>query len=182
MPSETIEQRAKRSATKLRVERYLRDIGRPDVLPKLPLVLFREGTVAEVAMHAIALGGPPPGVKEKLEAEIKMMLHASRDCLRTKYHSALDRGFTGSQPQSAYDPKKVRFVASDGYYGEAFGIVRACHVLGWGEYGAVNVEGTLQFWFQRLEDDVLHEENFGGSGECDICLKRYGKDDAGRTR
>lgn len=105
-------------------------------------------------------------MKAKIEAEILMMLHASRDCLRTK---GIDTG-------------AVSFHAMDGYYGEAFGVMRALRVLGYGDFGAVNIAGNLSSWFHDLEQCCLVEENFRGSNECDHCLERYGKDGAGRRR
>lgn len=110
--------------------------------------------------------GLDPEMKGRIEQEILLMLHASRDCLRTK----------------KVDTAKVRFHCADGYYGEAFGIMRALKVLCYGDFGAVNVEGNLSSWFRNLEDRCLREENFRGSNECDHCVERYGKDGAGRTR
>lgn len=101
-----------------------------------------------------------------LAAEIKMMLHAHRDCLRNK----------------GVDTAKVSFDCRDGYYGEAFGIMRALQTLGYGRFGAVNIPGTLNHWLDELKDQVLAEENFGGSNQCDRCLADYGKDGAGRVR
>lgn len=105
--------------------------------------------------------------KKAFEDEIAMMLHASRDCLRTK---------------GRHDAARIRFDVSDGYYGEAFGILRALKVLGYAEFGAVNHDDTLSAWLRAIENRVLAEENFGGSNECDHCLARYGKDGAGRRR
>lgn len=112
----------------------------------------------------------PAVLKAKFETEIKMMLHASRDCMRNQFESG----------QSKYDPAIIRFVISDGYYGEAFGLVRATVLLGYMKYGPINVAGTAQNWFSNLEQEVLWEENFYGNHECDFCLKAYGKDGAGR--
>lgn len=119
-----------------------------------------------------SLAGPPADMREKLAAEIKMMLHASRDCMRNQFHAQITiRG-----------PNKFGFVCSDGYYSEAFGILRAMHIAGWGEFGAVNVAGTLDYWFSGLCQEVLKEENFAGSNECDWCLSHYGRDGAGRKK
>jgi hypothetical protein len=119
----------------------------------------------------------------KIEAEVKMMLHAHRDCLRNK--------FVGKHVLDASDPKTISFDCRDGYYGESFGIMRGLEVLGYGYFGSVNLDGTkekgtipihnLKWWFSEIERKVLREENWKGSGECDYCLVHYGKDDAGRT-
>lgn len=108
----------------------------------------------------------PDKHKRAIEDEIAMMLHAHRDCLRNQRQ----------------DTAKVRFDCRDGYYGEAFGILRALKVLGYGNFGACNVPGNLSYWMKQIEYRVLAEENFGGSNECDHCLERYGKDGAGRKR
>lgn len=111
----------------------------------------------------------PDAMREKLANEIKMMLHACRDCLRNR----------------GVDTKRVPFSVNDGYYGEAFGIIRGLSVMGYGTCsGPVNkdVPGNLRFWFHNLEREVLAEENFDGNHECDHCLERYRKDTAGRVR
>ncbi len=114
----------------------------------------------------------PAGKEEAIEKEIKMMLHAHRDCLRNQN----------------VDTSKVRFDCREGYYGEAFGIMRTLQVLGYGKLGCVNIcnehypKWNLSWWFDQLQDEVLKEENFGGNKQCDYCCKQYGKDDAGRTR
>jgi len=119
---------------------------------------------------------------QALRDEIKMLLHASRDCLRNKYNS---------DPIHNRDPRTFAFNAGDGYYGEAFGIIRALSVLGYGDYhGAVNTPEeriNLQWWFDQIQKEVLKEENYPGMGgndshECDWCLVHYGKDSAGRER
>lgn len=116
-------------------------------------------------------------LKEEIEAEVKMMLHASRDCMRNR---------------NEYDSKKTPFVAWDGYYGEAFGVMRGLKVLGYGGFGSVNLHGlrdsntkdrasqqehNLSFWFREIESKVLAEENFEGNHQCDYCLEKFRKDD-----
>lgn len=115
-----------------------------------------------------------------ISSEIKAMLHASRDCLRNRY--IIDK--TTNQK----DPRTFRFDVSDGYYGEAFGMMRTLQALGYGELRSVNLDGThynyeqpeqnLRWWFAQLEDEVLEEEHFGGSGVCTYCKAKYGKDDS----
>lgn len=102
-----------------------------------------------------------------IEKEIKMMLHASRDCLRNK----------------KVDTIKIPFDVSDGYQGEAFGVMRGLQVLGYGYFGAVNrphevhSNWNLKWWFAEIEQQVLAEENWNGSHECEHCFAKYGKDD-----
>jgi hypothetical protein len=102
----------------------------------------------------------------KLADEIKLMLHASRDCLRNQ----------------GRDTSEMSYSVSDGYFGEAFGIVRGLVVLGYGYLGSSNVPNkrkphwNLRWWFCELERKVLEEENFGGTNYCDHCLNRYGHD------
>jgi hypothetical protein len=118
--------------------------------------------------------------KLKIEQEIKMMLHASRDCMMTQF---LHGG-------SYHNPNHVRYVVSDGYYGEAYGIMRGIKVMGYGYFGAHNMPIrdpnrpglNLNAWFDKLSKEVLEEENFGGSNECDYCLEHFGRDGAGRQR
>ena len=106
---------------------------------------------------------------DAIENEVKMLLHASRDCYRNQ-----DRDVT-----------KFQFDTNDAYYSECYGILRALRILGYGKFGSVNIleeTSNLSWWFGQLKDEVLREENFGGNGQCDHCLKMYGKDDAGRKR
>ena len=106
-------------------------------------------------------------------SEIKLMLHASRDCMRNR--------FTGNRSRLR-DPRRVRFDVNDGYYGEAFGILRGLALLGFGDiHGAVNTPQqrlNFRWWLKELESEVLAEENFGGSGVCEFCKAKWGKDDS----
>lgn len=113
---------------------------------------------------------------DEIVTEVAMMLHASRDCLRNR----------------KVDTSVVPFDARDGYYGEAFGIMRGLVVLGYGYFGP-DCDGkdeiihplrgiNVKKWFRQICDEVLREENFGGNNHCDHCVKRYGKDGSGRTR
>lgn len=102
-------------------------------------------------------------MRVKVSAEIKMLLHASRDCMRNQKR----------------DTTQTSYVVSDGYFGEAFGVMRGLSLLGYGTInGPVNIDspGNLRYWFSNLEQEVLSEENFGGSNECDHCLEKYRKD------
>jgi hypothetical protein len=99
-----------------------------------------------------------------IKAEVKMMLHASRDCLRNQ----------------GVDTTKVRFDCRDGYYGEAFGIFRALAILGYGSITQACNTPPVESNFNRLmhewEEEVLKEEGYDGNNQCDYCLNRYGKD------
>jgi hypothetical protein len=103
---------------------------------------------------------------QAVEAEVKMMLHASRDAMRNR----------------GEDTRKYRFDCRDGYYGEAFGMMRLLATLNFGRLDqATNTPETrenLKWWFSELEKQVLEEENFGGSGVCKHCREKYHKDDA----
>lgn len=114
-----------------------------------------------------------PHEAQAIEREVKMMLHAHRDCLRNR----------------GEDTIKVDFRVSDGYYGEAFGVMRGLEALGYGYFGSANLSGieekhgtlpmhNLQWWFSRLENKVLEEEGFSTDHICHYCRNRYGKDDA----
>jgi hypothetical protein len=105
----------------------------------------------------------------KIESEVKMMLHAARDCMRN---------------QGKYDTKEVTFDVTDGYYGEAFGVMRGLQVLGYGEFQSSNIphpisrRWNLRWWFAQLEQAVLDEENFKTTHECAHCFDKWGHDDA----
>lgn len=108
-----------------------------------------------------------------IENKVKLLLHASRDCLRTK----------------GVDTSSITYIGTQGYYAEAFGVMQGLKLGGYGymEYGPHShfgrqPEHDLREWFDRLAKEVLAEENFRGSNECDFCLKKWGKDGAGRVR
>lgn len=107
---------------------------------------------------------------EAIEAEVKLMLHASRDCLRNQKENT----------------SKIKYLIYDAYYSEAFGVMRALVALGHGSMsGESKVNDhyfNLNLWFQRLKEQVLEEESFHGNQECDFCVEHYGKDGAGRIR
>lgn len=106
-------------------------------------------------------------------ANVKALLHAHRDELRN-----LDR-----------NTEIIPFDCRSGYYGEAFGILRALEIQRFGYFGPVNRDGTqdigtdqpeqnLNWWFSQLQDEVLEEEGFRDkTGNCDYCRERWGKDD-----
>lgn len=113
-----------------------------------------------------------PETVTKIESSVKSLLHASRDCMRNQNK----------------DTNTLRFCINDGYYGEAFGILKCLEILGYGYFGDSCTPGkdqlmhSLKWWFEELSNTVLMEENFGESNECDHCIEMWGKDGAGRTR
>lgn len=148
--------------------------------------------------------------KEEIEQQIKRLLHASRDAMRTRFsgiekefydlrhdkalkganmdafHAACDAISEMNNRRSIMDPKRVTFSVNDGWYGEAFGVLRGLELLGYGSLSSLTDEKTyhnLPWWFLQLEEQVLIEDGFrDGSHRCDFCLKAWGKDGAGRTR
>lgn len=58
-----------------------------------------------------------------------------------------------------------RFDVNEGYYAEAFGILRGLKLCGYGYFGASNTPreiSNLKWWFGELEDEaLLEEENLG---------------------
>ena len=112
---------------------------------------------------------------KRVEGSVKALLHASRDCMRTQ-----DK-----------DTSKWRFDCNDGYHGEAFGIMRGLEMMGYGHFGSVNMNGledsgtkygakqpehNLRWWFEKLADEVLEEENYHSDGHCDYCTGRHYSD------
>jgi hypothetical protein len=89
------------------------------------------------------------------EQEVKGLLHASRDCMRNQ----------------GLDTKAIQFSVFDTYYCEAYGMFRTLRLIN----GNPNI---INQHFARLQREVLEEENFGGSGKCEYCKTRWGKDDA----
>jgi len=109
---------------------------------------------------------------KRVEETAKALLHAHRDCLRNQGKNTL----------------KITFSCQEGYYGEAFGIMRGLELLGYGYFGASNYDAThdghpqhqsnLRWWFDTLTYEVLNEEGYlDKSHRCEYCLGHYGKDD-----
>lgn len=114
--------------------------------------------------------GLPSDLRAKFEREAKMLLHAHRDCMRNLGEDTTVRKFCVEHRCSTY-----AF--------EFTGMMRTLRVFGFGNFGAVNDDNDDDRWpRKRLEDEVLKEENFGGSNECDYCVEHFGKDGAGRRR
>lgn len=110
--------------------------------------------------------------KEKVKHEVKMLLHAHRDCLRNQ----------------GKDTTNLTFDPRDGYYGEAFGVLRGLVLLDYGYFGSTNLnaiqehksldtrEHNVKWWMYEIEQEVLEEEGYGTNNHCDYCLERYRKD------
>jgi len=114
----------------------------------------------------------PKELKEKLEVEIKRILHAQRDCMRNRQENTTVYKWCCSTQH-----------ACGTYYAETFGILRALQVMEMGTISkSIHHSDDLSTWREGLMDEVLKEENFGGSNECDYCLTTWGKDGAGRKR
>jgi hypothetical protein len=118
--------------------------------------------------------------KEKIAIEVKMMIAAHRDCLWSRWD-------TCAHPQ-AVDPTVWQCVVNEGYYGEAFGVMRALVALGYGYFGpdhtdavmdgrSVVSEHNLKWWFNQLLKEYLDEEGFfdksGSAEKCHILLNKY---------
>lgn len=104
---------------------------------------------------------------DAIEAEVNMLLHASRDCYRNQ----------------GRDATTFQFDVNDAYYSESYGILRTLRILGYGKFDTVTLPKeitNLSWWFDQIKKKVLKEENFSGNGECDYCLMKFHKDDAGR--
>jgi hypothetical protein len=101
----------------------------------------------------------------RIESEIRMLLHASRDAMRNRHENT----------------RKVPFHSSDGYYAEAFGVMRGLQIAGYGYLGTSSQTDdirNLRAWFHRIEQSVLEDEGFDGDNRCEYCFARYGKDDS----
>ncbi len=138
--------------------------------------------------------------KAEIEARIKLLLHASRDCMRNQYHSLNDDYLTIRNQKlcpipeaekilqrhaQSKDWRSIRFSVNDGYYGDAFGILRCLELMGYGTLNNIREQTyhNLQWWFEQIKSQVLIEDGFtNGSHKCDFCVANFGKDGAGRRR
>jgi hypothetical protein len=103
--------------------------------------------------------------RKRLDDEITLLLHASRDGMRNK-------GVDTTQV-----PFDMHF--DGGYYNEAFGMVRALALLGYGYLAGGRSEDPMNLiaFFDRIKVRVLEDEGyFSKTHTCDHCLARYGKD------
>lgn len=117
-----------------------------------------------------------PEMVDCVEGTVKALLHAERDCLRNQ-----DK-----------DTENIAFDCNNGYHGEAFGIMRALEIQGFGLFGSSNLDGihhgydqpkqNLRWWISQLEREVLDEEGFRGDGHCAYCFERWNKDDRSRRK
>jgi hypothetical protein len=112
--------------------------------------------------------------------EVKLMFAAHRDCM-------WNRWMTCSHPQ-AIDPTKLPSVCNEGFYGEAFGVMRGLIALGYGYFGPDEMdaveegrsdtpEHNLKWWFNRIIKSVLDEEGFfeqtSSAEKCEEVLNKY---------
>jgi hypothetical protein len=127
----------------------------------------------EYAKHSKRARNLPQARMLRAACEIKALLHASRDCMRN---------------QGKHDPLVIRFSCTDGYYSEAFGILRGLAALGYGYFGSTNrsavdegisaqPEANFRWWMAELEREVLREEGFETDHRCVYCKVKYKKDD-----
>lgn len=122
----------------------------------------------------------PTKKRSAIVFEVKLMLAAHRDCLWTQWN-----GF--SHPK-AVDPTKFQIVCNDGYYGEAFGVMRALVVLGYGYFGSDNLDATregrsdvpehnIKWWFDTIQKEYLQEEGYYdgtcSAEKCQELLQKY---------
>ena len=107
-----------------------------------------------------------PAQKEAIANEVKLMIAAHRDMLWTRWEMKWP-----DPPEKAIDPRKYQLCANDGYYGEAFGIMRGLCALGYGYFGSDNLDAiqdnrsdfphhNLKWWFNQLMKEYLLEEGW----------------------
>lgn len=95
--------------------------------------------------------------------EVKLMFAAHRDCLWTRWQEC--------SHSQAVDPAKCQSVCNEGYYGEAFGVIRGLVALDYGYFGSDTQDAVqecrseipnhnLKWWFNRLCREYLDEEGF----------------------
>lgn len=103
-------------------------------------------------------------IKEKVEAEVLMMLAAHRDCLWTRF----------TFDKTRHNPNKISLDAGEGFYGEAFGIFRGLVLLNYGYFGSSNLsaveegkslepEQNFAWWMYELEQRILRETGYPNS-------------------
>ena len=124
----------------------------------------------------------PPGRKIAVELQVKLMLAAHRDCLWSRWVSCSD--------SKTYDPTQVQSVCNEGYYGEAFGVMRGLMALGYGYFGSdtndaieedkgMYPEQNLKWWFRQISHEYLAEEGFFNHTctveKCEALLEKYRK-------
>ena len=122
----------------------------------------------------------PPGRKIAVELQVKLMLAAHRDCLWSRWTSYADG--------KATDPTQYQSVCNEGYYGEAFGVMRGLQVMGYGYFGSdtmdaieedkgIYPEQNLKWWFRQISHEYLAEEGFFNhtctAEKCEALLEKY---------
>lgn len=111
----------------------------------------------------------PPRIRQKFINTAKMMFFAHRDCLWNRFEFDKER----------INPNDFSLVASDGYYGEFFGMFRTLEILGYGYFGAdcpsKHDEFNLKEWAHTIERECLTEEDWKNSNKesCFALLEKY---------
>ena len=116
-----------------------------------------------------------------MEREVKLMLAAHRNVLWNRHLGDDGR----------VNPAEFQMVVNEGYYGEAFGVMRGLNALGYGYFGSDNMDAfeegrsnsphdNLKWWFQQIVTQYLSEEGFHDK-TCSIMkttalLQRYRKE------
>lgn len=124
----------------------------------------------------------PLRIKADAANEIKLMLAAHRDALWARWNGC-------THPQ-AIDPSVWQLVCNEGYYGEAFGVIRGLAITGYGYIGSDTShavqegnsdipEHNLKWWFNQVVHEYLEEEGFFNktcnAGVCTELLEKYRK-------
>lgn len=115
----------------------------------------------------------PDWLLRQVAGTVKALLHAAWDAMRNR----------------GEDARNLYIGPTDPYYCEAFGVMRAMHLMGYGYFGSSNLSGleernagvqpeqNLSWWFDQLQYEVREEEGFEDrSYRCEYCLERYKKD------
>ena len=119
-----------------------------------------------------------PKQKDSVESEVKLMLAAHRDFLWGR-HLGGDKKI---------NPTEVEVAVNEGYYGEAFGVMRGVNAMGFGYFGSDNLDAfeeersnsphdNLKWWFRQIVNQYLVEEGYYDQTcspeRANTLLKRY---------
>lgn len=118
-------------------------------------------------------------LKEKIECQVLLMLASHRDCLWNKF--ILRKNHPDRRCCDSINPNQFTFDSGEGYYGEAFGIMRGLVILGYGYFGSDNMDGieesksvfnrhkafqpeqNMKWWFRQLQNRILKETCYPNS-------------------
>ena len=119
-----------------------------------------------------------PKMKDSVESEVKLMLAAHRGYLWGRHLGGDEK----------INPTKIEVAVNEGYYGEAFGVMRGANALGFGYFGSDNLDAVeegrsnfphdnLKWWFKQILRRYLGEEGYYNqtcsSERTNMLLKRY---------